>query len=248
MSKLRFILLFFISALFMGCGKMTPQQIEQAKINECFSNSDLRNCDRIDFISFFSEENAEKKKMRFSCLCRYKDINTILYKRYDFYEAVYRIYKDISLNQDKYNKINMDLSEDEIFETEHHYIQVRWEDAVTITLCEDTFLNVIKIIYDAETGDIWLGETDELYSVECIRNNTDGNFIKDPLLLEYVEGLAPFKNYKTFVEDFYYENVLPVKNEDELSAEKIFETGFQIQNASEEDIKKINIYDYFGIQ
>lgn len=196
------LLLLLMFILLTGCGKPTPQEIQQMKRKECFSNSDLVNCDRIDFISY-----KDNERVRFSCRCDKKDFNTIYYKKYDFYEMVDRIYSDISMYSEHYILDEVELSEKDITENgKSHYVQVKLEKPISINLDDETQENISKLLYDAESGNFWLGDESELYTVIGKWNNQEEDFLIDKQMISYIEGKAESQEYSTFIEEIYYKS------------------------------------------
>lgn len=207
MRKMIWIYLFSaIIVLSCGCGAKTSQEIQTTQMNECFSNTDFVNCSRIDFISYeWIEKENEYNRKRFSCLCRKEDINTIFCKKYDFYESVFRIYNSVSSLSDFYTIISVDGTEKEITEDgKSHYIQIAFDEPITVTLGVKDIEDVQRILYDAETGSLWISNTDEKYSMFAYLSDENDNFKVDNQMISFIEGEWERPPYNTIFEAIDY--------------------------------------------
>ncbi len=204
MRKYIFILTAFC-VLLTGCGEKSPQETQQAKREECFGNTDLLNCDRIDFI-FYSPERANEAndRVRFSYLCKEpKNIN-MLYTQYEYFEAVLGIYTDISMSAENYSLDKVSLTEKSITEDgRSHYVQIKLDEPLSIKLGDETLEDVSKILYDAESGNFFLGDNDKLYTTAAVRDDTADAFSADLQMLYYIEGYAEPPKHDYWIEELY---------------------------------------------
>lgn len=207
MRRMRSLYLFcIIAVLLCGCGAKTSQEIQITQMNKCFSNTDFVNCSRIDFISYeWVEKESEYDRKRFSCLCRKEDINTIFCKKYDFYESVFRTYNSVSELSDYYTIVSADGTEKEITEDgKSHYLQIAFDEPITITLAAKEVENVKKILYDAETGNLWISNANEKYSLLAYLNDKNDDFEIDSQMIWFIEGEWERPPYNTIFEAIDY--------------------------------------------
>lgn len=183
-----------------GCGAKSDAKIKQSKVKECFSDTNLLNCKRIDFLYYEDDERT-----RFSCLCRKKDINTIYCKKLDFYECVYRTYEYISDNHEAYDISLVNCSEKEITsEEKSHYVQIELEDPIDIQLADETMDSVYKILFDVENGNCWFAKDDEKYTYSAKMIQERSHYICDAQMAYYIEGNWEHPPYDTVVEALDY--------------------------------------------
>lgn len=185
-----------ILGILSGCGAIDDEALWQSKVDECFSDTNLLNCKRIDFLYY---EDGER--IRFSCLCRKKDINTIYCKKLDFYECVYRTYKYISENNEAYHINLVNCSEKEITaEGKSHYVQIELEETIDVQIAEESMENVYKILFDVEDGNCWFATDDENYTYSAKMIQEKSHYFCDAQMAYYIEGNWEHPPYDTIVE------------------------------------------------
>ena len=189
-----------ILGILSGCGAK-DEIIQQSQVDECFSDTNLLNCKRIDFLYY-----EEDERIRFSCLCRKKDINTIYCKKLDFYECVYRTYEYISENIEAYDINLVNYSEKEITtEEKSHYVQFELEEPINVQIADESMENVCKILFDVENGNCWFAKDDEYYTYSAKMIQEKSQYICDAQMAYYIEGNWEHPPYDTIVEalDYY---------------------------------------------
>lgn len=199
-TKTTLLLLSLLLCSSTGCGRQTEPEDLQKNINECFSNTDLTNCAKIDFISYKTDNDAPKKAV-YSCLCKREDINYI-YRHQDFYEAVYRTFTNISSAADDYELNDIEIAGDDIISNgQSHYVQIRLKEPIDVSLTEQKFDEISFLLFDAENGDFWLGNEDDTYVVYGNLPRQEEMFKVNNELIDYIEGNFPLPQYSSYLEE-----------------------------------------------
>ena len=202
MKKIHYIICICICILgiLSGCGVKEEETLQQSKPDACFSNTDLLNCKRINFLYY-----EEGERIRFSCLCKKKDINTIYRKKFDFYECVYRTYEYISENNEAYNINLVNCSEKDITANEKsHYVQIELEKPIDVQISKEPLEGVYKIIFDVENGNCWFAVDDERYTYFAKMIPEKSQYLCDDQMAYYIEGNWVHPPYETLVEALDY--------------------------------------------
>ena len=182
----KFAVMVGLAGMLGGCAKIPEAEPE---------NFHSEKLGKITFVSF-KEQDA--KQVLYAHKCKH-DLND-LYLRWAYYEAAYRIYKDLSDETSDYEISNVDVTSDEIFAGgKGHFVKLDMPDGVDWFDGDRPIQNdqYSSILYDAQNGDFWAGEADGHMTVFAERTKeyqTQGD------LLTIIEGEWKEPKYRSVYE------------------------------------------------